>query len=333
MRNRVFLFLAAFVAVAGAPASQAAPKSEPMKYLSAAAGNAEITGYVFRPKGDGPFPVVIGMHGCGGLFEGNGRAILDTRLDWADRFVKAGYVLVYPDSYKSRGVGSVCEIRQEKLPVKFIDQVGDLTGTINWLLTQPFVDRDRISMIGWGTGGSAVLRLLDPGLAVHKRVNFAAAVAYYPQCEYLLKSFGYTPRLLPVVHSGAADQLAPSAPCKDLSARWNSPFTAHAGAYHNFDAPNAPVRKRKYATGVVYVGTNKAARDKSIKDTMSVLSKGFAVAAAAAAAAREAVAKEKEAAAAKERDAAEQKEKEAALAKAGAEAAAKVAPETTPTAK
>jgi dienelactone hydrolase len=258
----------------------AAPKAEIAKYASSA-GGVEIAGYYFRPPGEGPFSVVIGMHGCGGLFEDNRRTLLDTRIDWAERFLKAGYLLVYPDSYGSRGFGSVCEIKPEDLKVRLVDQVGDLAGTVNWLTTQAFVDPQKIALIGWGTGGTAVMRILDPVLPVNKQVTFAAAVAIYPQCEFLLKSMKYEPLLLPSIHSGAADKLALPGPCRELAARWGSPFTAHPGAYHNFDAPNAPVRKRKYASGVVYVGTNRTARDKSIKETMAAFAAAFAAAPAA----------------------------------------------------
>ena len=79
-----------------------------------------------------------------------------------------------------------------------------------------------------------------------------------------------------MIQAGASDELAPAKPCSELSKRWASPITLHPRSYHNFDAPNAPVRKRKYASGVVYVGTNTEARNKSIKETMEMLKKSFA---------------------------------------------------------
>jgi dienelactone hydrolase len=32
-----------------------------------------ITGYLYKPEGTGPFPAVIGMHGCNGLVDPDGK--------------------------------------------------------------------------------------------------------------------------------------------------------------------------------------------------------------------------------------------------------------------
>jgi poly(3-hydroxybutyrate) depolymerase len=32
-----------------------------------------ITGYLYRPEGSGPFPTIVGMHGCNGLVENDGK--------------------------------------------------------------------------------------------------------------------------------------------------------------------------------------------------------------------------------------------------------------------
>ncbi len=34
-----------------------------------------ITGYLYKPEGPGPFPAVIGLHGCNGLVEQDGKVI------------------------------------------------------------------------------------------------------------------------------------------------------------------------------------------------------------------------------------------------------------------
>jgi hypothetical protein len=99
--------------------AHAAPKMESAKFQSAR--GTEITGYYFRPRGDGPFPAVIGMHGCGGLFEQDRKTLSPNRMDWAQRFVNAGYVVLFPDSYQPRGLLSVCEIKPNKWTVKLPD--------------------------------------------------------------------------------------------------------------------------------------------------------------------------------------------------------------------
>ena len=74
------LFLGSFCG----QAANAAPKMESAKFPSAR--GTEIAGYYFRPSGDGPFPAVVGMHGCGGLFEEDRRTLSPNRMDWAQRF-------------------------------------------------------------------------------------------------------------------------------------------------------------------------------------------------------------------------------------------------------
>ena len=32
-----------------------------------------LTGYLYRPDGAGPFPAVVGLHGCGGLLRTDGK--------------------------------------------------------------------------------------------------------------------------------------------------------------------------------------------------------------------------------------------------------------------
>jgi dienelactone hydrolase len=256
-----------------ARSAHAAPKMESATFQSAR--GTEIAGYYFRPRGDGPFPAVVGMHGCGGLFEKDRKTLSPNRMDWAQRFVEAGYVALFPDSFQPRGYLSVCEIKLNEQPVKMNDHVGDLAGAINWLAGQPFVDRDKIALIGWGTGGRVVLRILDPQLPLHKRVNLKAAIAFYPPCEGLTRVTEFTPRLAPTILIGAKDEWVRPAPCQALAARWGSPIVVYPGAHHNFDVPNVPVRTRNTGEGPKRAGTNAAARAKAINEVKGLLVKAF----------------------------------------------------------
>jgi dienelactone hydrolase len=261
------------------PSAQAAPKMESARFPSAQ--GVEITGYYFRPKGDGPFPAVIGMHGCGGLFERDRKTMSLNRIDWAQRFVDAGYVVMFPDSYLPRGFLTVCEIKPAEQTVKLLHQLGDLVGAATWLLSQPFVDKDKIALIGWGTGGTAVLRALDPQLPIRRLIDFKEAIAFYPRCDFLEQGTIYSPRPAPTILMGAADEWVQPAPCKALATKWNSPIVLYPGAYHNFDVPNVPVRKRQTGEGPKRAGTDPAARAKAIKETMALLGKAFAASASA----------------------------------------------------
>jgi dienelactone hydrolase len=253
--------------------AHAAPKMESAKFQSAR--GIEITGYYFRPSGDGPFPAVIGMHGCGGLFERDQKALAPNRMDWAQRFLNAGYVVLFPDSYQPRGFRSVCEIRPNEQTVRLPDHVGDLAGAVSWLSIQPFVDKDKIALVGWGIGGSAILRILDSQFPLHQRVDLRAAIAFYPRCEPIERGTSFVPRLPPTILMGAADEWVSPSACKALATRWGSPIALYPSAHHNFDVPNIPVRKRSTGEGPKRAGTNPAARSKAIKEVRELLIKAF----------------------------------------------------------
>ncbi|MFX5510206.1 hypothetical protein ABTD49_20240, partial [Acinetobacter baumannii] len=69
----------------------------------------EITGILFRPPGQGPFPAVIGRHGCAGLWR---RGELDARsADWAARLTAAGFLVLFPESSSPRGLTATCTTR------------------------------------------------------------------------------------------------------------------------------------------------------------------------------------------------------------------------------
>src|SRR3954469_18081148 len=74
--------------VAGAGPIQAA--AEPVEFKS---GDLSVKAMMFKPDGAGPFPAVVGMHGCEGLYNASG-AVLGRYRDWAERLGKAGFVVL-----------------------------------------------------------------------------------------------------------------------------------------------------------------------------------------------------------------------------------------------
>ena len=70
------------------------------------------------PDGNGPFPAIIVLHGCGG--RGRGQEV------WAQRLNSWGYVALIPDSFAPRGVfGGVCAPDRLSL-VTIQDRAGDV---------------------------------------------------------------------------------------------------------------------------------------------------------------------------------------------------------------
>src|SRR5438876_11111601 len=60
-----------------------------------------IQGYLAKPEGAGPFPAVVGLHGCAGMPDATKRKLVDELVGW-------GYVTLLVDSFATRGVDHDC---------------------------------------------------------------------------------------------------------------------------------------------------------------------------------------------------------------------------------
>ena len=60
-----------------------------------------IQGYLAKPEGPGPFPAVIGLHGCAGMSDTTKRKLVDELVGW-------GYVVLLVDSFATRGIDHAC---------------------------------------------------------------------------------------------------------------------------------------------------------------------------------------------------------------------------------
>jgi hypothetical protein len=77
----------------------------------------EIQAYIVKPSGDGPHPVIIYLHDCGGLapevksseFGAQG-SLAETSREafWTNRLLSWGYAVVLVDSYTPRGMTDTC---------------------------------------------------------------------------------------------------------------------------------------------------------------------------------------------------------------------------------
>ena len=70
-------------------------------------GAVTVHATLYRPEGAGPFPAVVALHDCGGLVQRpNTQAQLYS--EWVKVLVADGFVVLFPDSFASRGLGSQC---------------------------------------------------------------------------------------------------------------------------------------------------------------------------------------------------------------------------------
>jgi len=233
-------------------------------------GEPPVTAWLMRPDGTGPFPAIVLLHGCGGLWR-PGRDVLASRhRDWAERFASAGYVVLLPDSFRSRGVETVCHDRTRSVPTS--RRVGDVRAAADWLGSQTFVQKARIGLMGWSHGGATVLRALSSARAPDT-VDFNRAVAFYPSCTDYDRA-GWRPRVPLLMLHGEADLWTSAPDCKALAAHKGIEIVLYPDAHHGFDTPNQPLRQIDGAAysvkgdGVVKIGTNPAARADAINRVM-----------------------------------------------------------------
>lgn len=263
-----------------------APERVRFSSLDSAGGRpVEIEALLYRPPGPVPpggAAAVIALHGCGGAFsavDGKHDKLSERHAARADAMLAAGYVVLFPDSFGSRGVREICTIRGGDRTIDAARRRLDVLGALRWLGTQAGVAKDRIALLGWSHGASTLLATIDASDAEVEAFRgasdtpyFRAAVAYYPGCTASSRSEGWRPSVPTRILIGAADDWTPAEPCERLGTRahergWPLEVTVYPGAHHGFDAPRGKVRLRAdVPNGVapgkgVHVGADPATRD------------------------------------------------------------------------
>jgi len=246
--NRLFTLVVLMLLAAGCPA--AAAQSAP-RQVDIASGSVALRAELFKPDGDGPFPTVIALHGCGGL-GGRSEPVQARYRDWAEQLVKDGSAVLLPDSYGSRGLGPQCRINERRLTARR-ERVSDILAARQWLVQQSWTRHDRISLIGWGNGASALLWAVRPQLSPRgAEPDFRSAIAFYPDCT-VSAGFGWSARVPLLLLIGAKDDVTSPPACRQMidGARGRSALTrivVYPGAYHDFDRRNLPLQVNAAST-------------------------------------------------------------------------------------
>jgi len=124
----------------------------------------EIPAFVYKPKTKGPHPVIISIHGGPeSQFRPSFRS--DFQL-WMD---KLDAVVIAPNVRGSAGYGK--EYLSLDNGYKREDSVKDIGALLDWIATQPDLDKNRVAVYGGSYGGYMVL-----ASSVHYSDRLAAAV-------------------------------------------------------------------------------------------------------------------------------------------------------------
>ena len=129
------------------------------------ADGMDIPAFIYRPAGEGPFPVIISIHGGP---EGQSRpGFSSTCQYWANEL---GIAVVVPNVRGSSGYGKTYVSLDNGLNRK--KSVEDIGALLDWIETQPDLDADKVVVYGGSYGGYMVLAsMIDYGDRLAGGVN------------------------------------------------------------------------------------------------------------------------------------------------------------------
>jgi len=188
-----------------------------------------LQGKLMKPKGDGPFPAVVLLHGCSGVN-------YDRDNLWVSRLNRWGYITLQVDSLGPRGETNICD--SNNLMKKYVPKRAmDAHAAKSYLASLKFVDPKRIVVMGWSHGGMSTIASVSemPG---EKIVPFQAAIAFYPYCYKTLDDLN-APLLILI---GGLDDWCPAKLCssnmpKEGKTTHEFILKVYPGVYHDFDWP------------------------------------------------------------------------------------------------
>jgi len=223
--------------------------------ISPRGSQSAFPGMLTKPPGEGPFPAVVIMHDCTGL----GAPSSGAPARWAETLLAAGYVVLTPDSYSTRGFADgICNaIGPQLWLVGNPARVSDAFAAIDVLAQLPYVNPQQIALLGSAAGATTTLMVI--GLERRPRgPRFAAGIALHPSCANPYRgwsmnrrygNFGpashqfgsYTPNAPALILVGEKDDWTPADDCKRLVAAsdktsYQIELKTYAGAPHLFDS-------------------------------------------------------------------------------------------------
>lgn len=208
-----------------------------------------IQAQVFQPAQQPPRGTVVALHGCGGLYAtaGSRKGELSARhRAYAEMLTSEGYAVVFPDSFTPRGESQICTLRNGGRRITQAERRADALAAVAWAAAQPWARVDRIALLGWSNGGSALLAATDvnQGDVRAQAVRPTLAIAFYPGCAVPLKT-SYRPSTKLVMLLGEKDDWTPPGPCIELGKSVEAQVHVYADSHHGFDNPVGQVRQLK----------------------------------------------------------------------------------------
>jgi dienelactone hydrolase len=192
-----------------------------------------VTGELRVAQGTGKLPVVVLIHGSGGM----GPNI----ESWAREFNAMGVSTLALDGFTGRGLTSV---NTDQAALGRLAFTLDSYRALDMLAKHPRVDPSRIVLMGFSRGGQGAL--FASLKRFHQMWNksgaeFAAYIPFYPDCSTTYLSDTEVDRPIRIFH-GTPDDYNPVASCKRYLERLRAAgrdiqLTEYPNAQHGFDNP------------------------------------------------------------------------------------------------
>ena len=143
--------------------------------------DAKCLGTLYLPSNasrENKVAVMVILHGSGGEWSGRG-------ADHAEFLVQHGIGAFIVDTFVSRGLKKKDKYIQRLIKVNFPDQLTDAFAALEVLHTHPFVDGNRIGVMGYSMGGITTILAAFEEIAQNSsrsKIKFALHVSFYAPC-------------------------------------------------------------------------------------------------------------------------------------------------------
>lgn len=181
LKQAFFLHLLAVFMLAALPLAAKDEKPPQQSYVQYEStnkdGKVQAGGELLLPEGHGPFPLMVIIHGSGGV-------VKEREYVYAQELNAMGVAAFIVDSFTPRGVKSTYN---DQNAVFSNDMAEDAFMALMTLSTNPKVDVTRAGIIGFSKGATAVFRTALRSQAAQSKTKgkflFKFHALYYPGCS------------------------------------------------------------------------------------------------------------------------------------------------------
>lgn len=199
--------------------------------------SVSISGQLRIARGSGRLPLVVLQHGSSGY-----AANVDV---WSRTLNEIGICTLALDGFTGRGL---TEVNSNQALLGRLNFILDIYRALEVVASHPCIDRERIALMGFSRGGQAALYAgLKRFNSMWNRsgVEFAAHVAFYPDCTTIFISDTEVSDRPIRIFAGALDDYNPIAKCRAYIERLraagrDAELTEYPNAHHAFDNPFGP---------------------------------------------------------------------------------------------